>query len=88
MSARFEDVRQARLDALGDLVADHLDTGAVAAAARARGAARAAVRPARRARLSGTVRPRLLLEAAVQYDEAVAAFFPAAPRRHARSRRR
>ena len=25
----FEDVRQARLDALGDLVADHLDTGAV-----------------------------------------------------------
>jgi adenosylcobyric acid synthase len=27
----FEDVRQARLDALGDLVADHLDTGAVRA---------------------------------------------------------
>jgi adenosylcobyric acid synthase len=26
----FEDVRQARLDALGDLVADHLDTDAVA----------------------------------------------------------
>ena len=28
-TARFEDVRQARLDLLGDLVADHLDTGAV-----------------------------------------------------------
>ena len=27
----FEDVRQARLDALGDLVADHLDTDAVRA---------------------------------------------------------
>ena len=27
----FEDVRQARLDALGDLVADHLDTDAVEA---------------------------------------------------------
>lgn len=27
----FEDVRQARLDALGDLVADHLDTAAVLA---------------------------------------------------------
>jgi adenosylcobyric acid synthase len=28
-TASFEDVRQARLDALGDLVADHLDTGAI-----------------------------------------------------------
>ncbi|HVA61535.1 MAG TPA: cobyric acid synthase [Mycobacteriales bacterium] len=28
-TGRFADVRQARLDALGDLVADHLDTGAV-----------------------------------------------------------
>jgi adenosylcobyric acid synthase len=27
----FEDVRQDRLDALGDLVADHLDTAAVLA---------------------------------------------------------
>jgi adenosylcobyric acid synthase len=30
-TAAFEDVRQARLDALGDLIADHLDTGAVQA---------------------------------------------------------
>jgi len=30
-SVAFEDVRQARLDALGDLVADHLDTDAVSA---------------------------------------------------------
>ena len=30
-TVRFEDVRQARLDALGDLVADHLDTAAVLA---------------------------------------------------------
>jgi adenosylcobyric acid synthase len=28
-SRSFEDVRQARLDVLGDLVADHLDTDAV-----------------------------------------------------------
>ena len=47
--AGFEDVRQARLDALGDLVADHLDTGAVVAAARARRARRPAVRPSGRA---------------------------------------
>ena len=44
----FEDVRQARLDALGDLVADHLDTEAVLRLLSRRRPRRAALRPARR----------------------------------------